>query len=148
MYCVSACAGTDRRFPRPVAARIASTARCGHHCSTGGPQRRALPGATDTAGFQLTELAYGHTEAGFFYASYSFSSAEHGGTHLDAPIHFAQGRRTADQIPLSSLITTASEVDVSDAAAADSDYQLTVEDLTAWEAEHGRLASRATSGRM
>ena len=47
---------------------------------------------------------------------------------------------TADQIPLSSLITTASVVDVSDAAAADPDYQLTVEDLTAWEAEHGELA--------
>ena len=96
---------------------------------------------TDTTGFQLTELAYGHTEAGFFYASYAFSSAEHGGTHLDAPIHFAEGRRTADQIPLSSLITTASVVDVSAQAAADPDYQLTVEDLTAWEAEHGELAA-------
>ncbi len=95
---------------------------------------------TDTAGFRLTELSYGYTEAGFFYASYAFASAEHGGTHLDAPVHFAEGRRTADQIPLSSLITTASVVDVSAAAAADPDYQLTVEDLTAWEAEHGRLA--------
>ena len=95
---------------------------------------------TDTAGFQLTELAYGHTEGGFFYASYAFSSAEHGGTHLDAPIHFAEGRWTADEIPLTSLITTASVVDVSAAAAADPDYQLTVEDLTAWEAEHGELA--------
>ena len=94
---------------------------------------------TDTAGFQLTELAYGHTEAGFFYASYAFSSAEHGGTHLDAPIHFAEGRMTADAIPLSSLITTASVVDVSGKAAADPDYQLAVEDLTAWEAEHGEL---------
>ncbi|MXW65236.1 MAG: cyclase family protein [Bacteroidetes bacterium SB0662_bin_6] len=62
---------------------------------------------TDTVGFQLTELAYGYTDAGFFYASYSFASAEHGGTHLDAPIHFAEGRMTADEIPLSSLITCA-----------------------------------------
>ncbi len=95
---------------------------------------------TDTAGFQLTELAYGQTEGGYFYASYSFASAEHGGTHLDAPIHFAEGRMTADEIPLSSLITTASVVDVSAAAGADPDYQLAVEDLTAWEAEHGELA--------
>ena len=95
---------------------------------------------TDTAGFRLTELTYGHTEAGFFYASYAFSSAEHGGTHLDAPIHFAEGRRTADQIPLSSLITTASVVEVSAAATADPDYRLSVEDLTAWESQHGRLA--------
>ena len=95
---------------------------------------------TDTAGFQLTELAYGHTDAGYFYASYSFASAEHGGTHVDAPIHFAEGRMTADEIPLSSLITTASVVDVSAAADADPDYLLSVEDLTAWEAEHGQLA--------
>ncbi len=95
---------------------------------------------TDTAGFQLTELAYGRTEGGYFYASYSFASAEHGGTHLDAPIHFAEGRMTADEIPLSSLITMASVVDVSAGADADPDYLLSVEDLTAWEAEHGRLA--------
>ena len=95
---------------------------------------------TDTAGFQLTELAYGQTEGGYFYASYSFASAEHGGTHLDAPIHFAEGRMTADEIPLSSLITMASVVDVSAGADADPDYLLSVEDLTAWEAEHGELA--------
>ncbi|MDE2677693.1 MAG: cyclase family protein [Gemmatimonadota bacterium] len=95
---------------------------------------------TDTAGFQLTELAYGQTEGGYFYASYAFSSAEHGGTHLDAPIHFAEGRMTADEIPLSRLITMAAVVDVSAAADADPDYQLAVEDLTAWEAEHGQLA--------
>ena len=32
----------------------------------------------------------------------------HAGTHLDAPIHFAEGRRAVHEIPLSSLITTAS----------------------------------------
>ncbi|MDA0328652.1 MAG: cyclase family protein [Gemmatimonadetes bacterium] len=43
---------------------------------------------TDTAGFELTELASGVTPGGWFYASNAFASAEHGGTHLDAPIHF------------------------------------------------------------
>ena len=95
---------------------------------------------TDTLGFQLTELAYGHTEGGYFYASYSFASAEHGGTHVDAPIHFAEGGLAAHQIPLSSLITTASVVDVSAAASANPDYQLSVDDLVAWEAEHGPIA--------
>ena len=96
---------------------------------------------TDTAGFQHTELAFGVTEGGWFYASYSFASAEHGGTHLDAPMHFAEGRYAADQIPLASLITKASVVDVSAASAADPDYLVSVSDLTAWEAEHGELAS-------
>ena len=95
---------------------------------------------TDTAGFQHTELAFGVTDAGYFYASYSFASAEHGGTHLDAPMHFAEGRYAADQIPLTSLITQASVVDISAASAADPDYLVTVADLTAWEAEHGELA--------
>ena len=95
---------------------------------------------TDTAGFQHTELAYGMTEGGYFYASYAFASAEHGGTHLDAPIHFAEGRRAAHEIPLSSLITTASVVDVTASADADPDYLLSVADLTAWEAEHGPIA--------
>ncbi|MGE0158806.1 MAG: cyclase family protein [Gemmatimonadales bacterium] len=92
---------------------------------------------TDTAGFRLQELAYGPTPGGWFYASYAFSSAEHGGTHLDAPVHFAEGRLTTDQIPLSGLIGPAAVVDVSD--RADRDYLVSVEDLTSWEAEHGEL---------
>jgi kynurenine formamidase len=92
---------------------------------------------TDTAGFQLEELAYGPTEGGWFYSSYAFSSAEHGGTHLDAPIHFAEGRRTSDEIPLSSLMGPAAVVDVS--ARATTDYLVSVEDLQAWESQHGTL---------
>jgi kynurenine formamidase len=96
---------------------------------------------TDTLGFQLEELAYGPTEGGWFYASYRYSGAEHGGTHLDAPIHFAEGRRTSDEIPLSSLIGPAVVVDVSDRAGAD--YLVSVEDLARWEAEHGSIPEGA-----
>ncbi len=92
---------------------------------------------TDTAGFQLEELAFGPAEGGWFYASYAFATPEHGGTHLDAPIHFAEGRLTADRIPLSGLIGPAAVVDVS--AQATPDYLVTVEDLTSWESEHGEL---------
>lgn len=89
-------------------------------------------------GFELEELANGETEAGYFYSSYRFSTAEHGGTHLDAPSHFARGGLTADEVPLSSLIAPAVVVDVS--AKADADYLVTVADLEAFEAEHGRIA--------
>jgi kynurenine formamidase len=92
---------------------------------------------TDTAGFRLDTLAHGFVEGGWFYSAFAFSSAEHGGTHLDAPVHFAEGRLAADQIPLSGLIGPAAVVDVS--ARATPDYLVTVEDLTAWEAEHGPL---------
>lgn len=96
---------------------------------------------TDTAGFQLEELAYGETDGGWFYSAYAFSTAEHGGTHLDAPLHFARGRRSADEIPLSSLMGPAAVVDVS--GQAHEDYQVTVEDLRGWEAEHGELPDGA-----
>lgn len=92
---------------------------------------------TDTAGFELEQLAFGRTEGGWFYSSYAFATAEHGGTHLDAPIHFAESGMTSDEIPLSGLIGPAAVVDVSDRAGAD--YLVTVEDLTAWETEHGPL---------
>ncbi len=92
---------------------------------------------TDTAGFQHEEIAYGITEGGWFYANYRYAAAEHGGTHMDAPIHFAEGGLTMDQVPLDAVIGPTAVVDVSDHAHAD--YLITVEDLTAWEAEHGPL---------
>ncbi len=92
---------------------------------------------TDTAGFRLGELAYGQTEGGWFYASYELATAEHGGTHLDAPIHFAEGRLTNDEIPLSGLMGPAAVVDVT--SRADPDYLVTVDDLLAWESTHGEL---------
>jgi kynurenine formamidase len=53
--------------------------------------------------FELTQVAEGETEGGWFYAANNFEAAEHGGTHLDAPIHFARGGHTADEIPLRRL---------------------------------------------
>lgn len=96
---------------------------------------------TDTLGFVHEELAFGPTPGGWFYSSYRYSAAEHGGTHLDAPLHFAEGRHAADEIPLSSLIGPAAVVDVSDRAHPD--YLASVADLTAWEAEHGRIPDGA-----
>ncbi len=92
---------------------------------------------TDTTGFVLTEQAYGPTEGGWFYASYEFQSAEHGGTHLDAPIHFSEGRWTNEEIPLSSLMGPAAVLDVS--SRADPDYLVTIADLTEWESLNGPL---------
>jgi kynurenine formamidase len=96
---------------------------------------------TDTAGFQLEELAFGQTPGGWFYSSYAFASAEHGGTHLDAPIHFAEGRLTNDEIPLSGLMGPAAVVDVS--ARATPDYLVSVADFTAWEDANGEIPNGA-----
>ena len=92
---------------------------------------------TDTTGFQLETLAEGPTRGGYFYAAREFATAEHGGTHLDAPSHFAEGGADAAAVPLERLILPGIVIDVAEAAAADADYQVTPEDVLAWEAEHG-----------
>jgi kynurenine formamidase len=89
--------------------------------------------------FRLTVEAAGVNEAGFWYAASSFCAAEHGGTHLDAPIHFAEGRRSAAEIPLEDLMGPAVVIDVGPAAAADPDHLASVADLAAWEADHGPI---------
>jgi kynurenine formamidase len=95
---------------------------------------------TDTRGFRLVVLSHGPTAAGFFYAANAFCTAEHGGTHLDAPIHFHDGGATADALPLERLIAPAVVIDVSARAAADPDYRLTVADVEAFERANGPIA--------
>ena len=90
-------------------------------------------------GFKLEKVAEGVTPGGYFYAANNFSTAEHGGTHLDAPVHFAEGRNTADRVPLEQLMGAGVLLDVSEKCERDADYQISVEDFAAWEREHGRL---------
>jgi len=90
-------------------------------------------------GFEHVAEAEGKTPLGYYYSSYSLCTPEHGGTHLDAPIHFAENKLTVDQIPLSSLTGEAVMIDVSPKALADRDYQIGVEDIESWEREHGRM---------
>src|SRR5688572_9248679 len=59
---------------------------------------------TSTSVFQLQKLSFGMTPGGFFYASNELSTPEHGGTHLDAPIHFGEGKHFNHEIPLQKLI--------------------------------------------
>ena len=92
--------------------------------------------------FKLTKVAEGETEGGWFYAANDFEAAEHGGTHLDSPIHFARGGDTADEIPLRRLVGRAVVVDVTERALADRDYLISRSDLRGWESEHGRIPRR------
>lgn len=67
--------------------------------------------------FKHTKVFDGFTEDGFYVSKYDISGAEHGGTHLDAPSHFGEGKWTADEIPLDRLIGTAIKIDISSKAA-------------------------------
>lgn len=93
--------------------------------------------------FKLEEVAHGTTPQGYWYAANNICMAEHGGTHMDAPIHFAEGKRDAAEVPLSSCIGPAVVVDVRRQAAANRDYRLTVADLAGWERDHGRIPAGA-----
>lgn len=91
--------------------------------------------------FHLEKDFEGETEHGFYYSAYRYSAAEHGGTHIDAPVHFARGRQSTDQIPLEQLIGPAVVIDVTKQCERDRDYRITVEDFLLWERRQGRLPS-------
>lgn len=98
---------------------------------------------TSPSGFELKPLHKGLTAGGFYYSAYAFCAPEHGGTHLDAPVHFAEGVWSGSDIPVERFIGPAFVIDVSEKAKENRDYILTVEDITKFEAEHGKIASGA-----
>jgi kynurenine formamidase len=89
--------------------------------------------------FELTKVADGMTPQGYYYAANTFRTSEHGGTHIDSPVHFARNGWTVDQIPLDRLIAPAIVVDVRQASAANADYQVQRSDFEAWERAHGSI---------
>jgi kynurenine formamidase len=89
--------------------------------------------------FRLEKVADGITPGGYYYAANNFFTAEHGGTHLDAPVHFSQGAQSVDQIPLDRLIGSAVIVDVADRADRNRDYQISVDDIARAEREQGAI---------
>ncbi len=94
---------------------------------------------TSPSAFELEQLSYGETEAGFFYAANTFSTPEHGGTHLDAPIHFAADKQHADEVPVERLMGAGVVIDIQAACRNDREYRLEVSDIEAWEEVHGTI---------
>jgi kynurenine formamidase len=93
--------------------------------------------------FRLEKVSDGITPGGYYYAANNFSTSEHGGTHLDAPVHFAQGRAAVDRIPVDRLVGAAVVVDVVAQASQDADYQVSIDDLQGWEKQHGPIPAGA-----
>jgi kynurenine formamidase len=93
--------------------------------------------------FRHEAVTAGVTPGSWYYSAYNIVTSEHGGTHIDAPVHFGEGKHSVHEIPLDRLVGPAAVVDVSRAALADRDYQFTVDDVKRWEAEHGTLAKGA-----
>lgn len=94
---------------------------------------------TSPSAFRLEQLFFGTTPGGFFYAANAFSAPEHGGTHIDAPIHFARSGLPVDRIPLERLVAPAVVIDVAAKADRDPDYRLTAQDVREFERRHRRI---------
>lgn len=89
--------------------------------------------------FRLTVVSAQRLPAGWYYAANNIAAAEHGGTHLDAPVHFAENTHTADEIPLSRLMAPAVVIDVTRQADSSADYRVHESDILSWEATHGEI---------
>lgn len=90
-------------------------------------------------GFRWEKTQWGKTPGGYFYSSANYGANEHGGTHLDSPLHFKEGGASTDQIPIRKLISAAVVIDISAACAKNPDYRLAVSDITTFEQRHGRV---------
>src|SRR5258705_4391819 len=91
--------------------------------------------------FHLEKDFEGTTEAGYYYSPYRYSAAEHGGTHIDAPVHFAKGRNTVDEIPVEQLIGSCTVVDDTRQCEKDRDYLVNESDFKNWERRNGKIAA-------
>jgi len=93
--------------------------------------------------FEYEKQLWGAGEDGKWYAMGYFATPEHLGTHLDAPIHFAENGWTNAEIPLDRFMAPAVVVDISERAAIDADATLQPEDIDAWIEDHGDLPAGA-----
>ena len=97
------------------------------------------------AAFSQEEISR-YDERGVAWYWNNFTVSEHTGTHFDAPIHWITGKdlpnNSVDTVAPADFIAPAVVIDISQKAAADPDYLLTVEDIKEWEATHGRIPPR------
>lgn len=86
------------------------------------------------------EVTVANSSQEYWIQTDRISEATHGGTHLDAPIHFAYGGWGVAEIPLERLMhVPIAMLDIRDKAAENPDYALTVDDILEWEKKHGKV---------
>ncbi|MGH9532349.1 MAG: cyclase family protein [Terriglobales bacterium] len=93
--------------------------------------------------FRWEKESWGRRASGYWYAAARYAASEHGGTHLDSPIHFYEGRATVDEIPVEKLMGPAVVIDISAACAKNADCLLVVADIESWEKQHGPIPQGA-----
>ncbi|MBB5211337.1 cyclase family protein [Microbulbifer hydrolyticus] len=89
--------------------------------------------------FAKSTVFAGETDKGYYYSAYNLAAAEHGGTHVDAPVHFARNKLSVDKIPLEQLIGQGVVIRVADRIGKDRNYKISVADIQRWEEKHGTV---------
>jgi kynurenine formamidase len=110
------------------------------------PEVKAVDEAAILAGGEWIDLThefsfdtiYWPTADGFEH-TVDFKASEHGGTHLDSPIHFAKDRLTTEKIPLTNLIAAAVVMNFSHKVDTNADYEISIRDLEAWETRNREI---------
>jgi len=98
---------------------------------------------TDERTFSLEKEFHGVTPKGYFYSANHYSSPEHAGTHVDAPIHFSENGKSIDQIPLDQFMGPLVVIDVTSKVVSHLDYQVVAEDFENYETAHGKIPAGA-----
>jgi kynurenine formamidase len=93
--------------------------------------------------FKHDTVSCGINAKGYFYSSFKYSAEEHGGTHFDAPLHFAQGGRSIEQITTDELTGRAIVIDISQQSAQNRDYMITPDDFLKWEKTNGTIPDKS-----
>lgn len=125
---LTALVGGCTRSPQPLAGKIVDLTYAFDSTTVYWPTEK---------GFIFEKGPEGITPKGYFYTANRFWTPEHGGTHIDAPIHFYKDRARMDELSLAQLIGPGMVVDVSEKCAIDRDYQVQVADFDSWESRHG-----------
>jgi kynurenine formamidase len=139
-------ATTLQQFAADVASGAIRTIDLTQTLSPDTPTLVLPPEFGQCAAFSQEEISR-YDERGVAWYWNNFTVSEHTGTHFDAPVHWITGKdlpnNAVDTVAPADFVAQAVVIDIADKAAADPDYLLTVADIEAWEATHGRIPPRS-----
>jgi len=97
------------------------------------------PGIPHWEGFpdEIVETAFNFNTSGFFVQK--FILVGQWGTHVDAPVHFHQGKRSVDEIDVKEMVLPLVVLDIHQKASEDPDYSVSMDDVNAWESKYGKI---------
>lgn len=90
-------------------------------------------------GFLLEHEAEGETEKGHFYSANRFTTAEHGGTQIEAPYYFSKEGNILETVPREWLMGPGATIAVSSKRGHNTDFQIQIEDLKSWEKNYCQI---------